>query len=314
MKLVLQCLAILVIAFLFLTGSALAGPQLNSSNRTGGPQGPVLDIIPSQNITSPLLDSLSPNEIFPDINLETVTRTIRIRPTETIHPVPTPKILRFDYPRPSGCIAAPAGEEDDNAGDGSGDAVPGVSPDWTESNFTKKREVSNASAANAGGSGGSFGGIGSTETRDGRVPDCLMKSKLLELLNDQNIVDYYTSPDNDLSHSASATLLGLTPGQYHSMDRLYDEDRGFIDYCYDTNPYPYWVWIDVNAEFQAMTARPRTFYTTLYVNTNGVEIPVINTVDTLSPEQMYIYTVYIPVKCEQVQNIDSMKLDFKQNP
>lgn len=172
--------------------------------------------------------------------------------------------------------------------------------------------MSGSSAFLTGGSGGSYGGIGNEETKDGRVPDCLMRNYMGEILDEPSFVDFYAGPDHDLHHPFTATLLGVDPGQYKFITRAVEEDRGFLDTCYDTNPIPYWVWIEVNAEFQTSIAKPRDFDTTLYVNSHGAEIPVMSTINTYYPDHMYNYTVYIPVKCEQVQEIDGVKLDFKQ--
>ena len=309
MKLHLQGSAILLIAFLFLAGCAPAAAQLTTGNGTGGSPDTALNSTapPAGNLTVPLAGNVSPGNGTPGTTAKPVPTTIHPRPTETIHPVPLPKILSLDYTKPSACTVTEGGEDDSGRRAGRG-----ILPGGDGLNITGDNPVSSSSVFLTGGSGGSYGGIGNEETKDGRVLDCLMRNYMDEILDEPSFVDFYAGPDRDLHYPFTATLLGVDPGQYKFITRVVEEDRGFLDTCYDTNPIPYWVWIEVDAEFQTSIAKPRDFDTTLYVNSHGAEIPVMSTINTYYLDHMYNYTVYIPVKCEQVQEIDSVKLNFKQ--
>jgi len=295
--------AILFIALLFLAGGVMADTQLTPGNGTYTAPGSAAS--PSLNITTLPPGSITAANWSPDRQLSAIIRSVRVRPTETPRQSPTPKIIEFAYTPPAGCIET---NEEGGGGDDSG-AGSGSSP---AANATDTDIPGGVYVPGPTGQQGSFGGLGSEETKDGRIPDCLMRSLFMELLDDQELVDLITSSDVDLSHPTRTVLFGMTPGQYHIMDRKIGEDRGLLDYCYDTNPSPYWSWVNVNAVFETRNARPENFTTTLVVDSHGAEIPALSTTDTFEPDRLYNFTAYIPVKCQQAHHITNVKLNFTQ--
>jgi hypothetical protein len=307
MRLLRHDLSVLFFTILLLTGCAQAASLFNTSNGTDIPAGdrPVSAVSWSVNLTGPLPGGNSVPDWSPDRQLSARIHPIHIRPAETIRPSPTPKVLQLDYSPPIGCTEYET-DEDSSGGDAGAGSY-------------GKDTALNSTGSGAGamwvfpeGQGGSYGGLGSEITRDFKVPDCLMKSMLLDQLDDPGIVELYTSPDNDISHPSRAVLLGLTPGQYEYISRKNTEDAGFIDYCYDTNPNPYWIWVEVNTTFQTRNARPENFTTRLEVSANGAVIPAISSTDRLEPDRDYNFRVFFPVKCQQAVQITGMKLNFTQ--
>jgi hypothetical protein len=144
-----------------------------------------------------------------------------------------------------------------------------------------------------------------TDTPDsgGQVANCIMVNAFQGWIGD---------PAYDLNHPQTAALFGVTPGEYEYFMRLYDEDAGLVDTCFDQPVAPLWEVMEVNAEFTTMNSRPVTFETTLYAQANGAKIPVLTTTDTLNPDQKYKFSAYFPVKKDQVQEISSLNIAFVQ--
>lgn len=137
----------------------------------------------------------------------------------------------------------------------------------------------------------------------GEVANCVMVKAFQGFIGD---------PSYDLNHPQTAVLFGVTPGEYEYFLRLYNENNGLVDSCFDQPAAPLWEVMQVNTEFTAMNSRPVTYEITLYARANGAKIPVITTSEKLNPDQKYNYTVYFPVKRDQVQDISGMNLEFVQ--
>ena len=137
----------------------------------------------------------------------------------------------------------------------------------------------------------------------GWVANCIMVNAFQGWIGD---------PAYDLNHPQTAALFGVTPGEYAYFTRLYTEDAGLVDTCFEQPIAPLWEVMEVNAEFTAMNSRPATYEITLFAQASGAKIPVLTTTDTLNPDQKYNLTVYFPVKKDQVQDISTLNLAFVQ--
>jgi hypothetical protein len=136
-----------------------------------------------------------------------------------------------------------------------------------------------------------------------QISDCVMGTILPKIAGD---------PTYGLNGSTNSRLSGFSDGELVKARRESTENAGAVDYCTGTIPAPYWNWLECKAILEQGVSQRGSYEVTLSTSYQGLKIPVRSSVETFEPNRQYPYTIYIPIKSDQVERVTTFEFGFVQ--
>jgi hypothetical protein len=136
-----------------------------------------------------------------------------------------------------------------------------------------------------------------------QVPDCVMGTILPDIAGD---------PTYGLNSSKNSWLSGFSDGELVKAKRESAENAGAVNYCSGTIPASYWNWLECKAMIEPGGYQTETYEVTLSTSYQSLKIPVRRSVETFEPNRQYPYTIYIPIKSDQVERVTTFEFGFVQ--
>jgi|GEM_PF-4351819 len=135
------------------------------------------------------------------------------------------------------------------------------------------------------------------------IGNCTMAQLLPNITND---------PDYGLNSVKNYKLIFLSTGDFNRIIREYTEKKDSFYMCYGIPETPYWDIVQYNAIITARNANPTMYNVTTFVRFRGIDGPEYTTSMMLNPGQAYPMTIYIPIRSDQIQEIQTIDFRFKQ--
>lgn len=134
------------------------------------------------------------------------------------------------------------------------------------------------------------------------IPNCTMGQ----------LVPAVIEPGYGLNSIKEARLHFMSAGDFNKVIREYTENRDAFSVCYGVPETPYWGFVNVIGTLTARNSRPALYNISMIVIFRGTEGPAYHTEMTLNPGQEYPYSIYIPIKVDQIQSIEGITFRFDQ--
>lgn len=144
---------------------------------------------------------------------------------------------------------------------------------------------------------------GKTESEDRlRYSDCNMSVAFPDIYRDMS----YGINDKGASH-----ITAYSRGELSAiLNKRNSGNTGPVDYCYHTSGQPTWTILWYQAILHQGGTTPRVFNVTLYLNYRDIRTPVVTTTEIFSPQRDYPYSVFIPMKNEDLDKSYKFELSF----
>jgi hypothetical protein len=135
-----------------------------------------------------------------------------------------------------------------------------------------------------------------------RIPDCIM-GQILPVTHESGY---------GLNSIKEANLYFLSSGDFNKVMREYSENSDAYSVCYGIPETPYWGFMNVAGTFTARNPIPVKYNITMIVMFRGTEGPKYYMEMTMNPGQEYPFNVYIPIKVDQMPDIQVINFKFTQ--
>jgi hypothetical protein len=135
-----------------------------------------------------------------------------------------------------------------------------------------------------------------------RIPDCIM-GQILPVTHE---------PGYGLNSIKEANLYFLSSGDFNRVMREYSENSDAYSVCYGIPETPYWGFMNVAGTFTARNPIPVKYNITMIVMFRGTEGPKYYMEMTMNPGQEYPFSVYIPIKVDQMPDIQVINFKFTE--
>lgn len=126
------------------------------------------------------------------------------------------------------------------------------------------------------------------------------------------LVPAVAEPGYGLNSIRQSRLHFMSAGEFNQVIREYTENENAFSTCYGVPESPAWGFVNVLATVTARNSRPAMYNISMVVMFRGTEGPAYHTEMTLNPGQQYPFSIYIPIRVDQFQNIDSVAFSFRQ--
>lgn len=134
------------------------------------------------------------------------------------------------------------------------------------------------------------------------IPNCTMGQLVPEV----------NAPGYGLNSIKEANLHFMSAGDFNKVIREYTENRDAFSVCYGVPETPYWGFVNVIGTLTARNSRPAPYQISMVVIFRGTEGPAYQTEMILNPGQEYPYSIYIPIKVDQIQSIEGITFRFDE--
>jgi hypothetical protein len=134
------------------------------------------------------------------------------------------------------------------------------------------------------------------------IPDCTM-GQLLPVVHE---------PGYGLNSVKQSQLHFMSIGEFNQVIREYTEKKDAFSSCYGIPATPYWGFVNVGGTLTARNPRPAMYNITMIVIFRGSDGPKYYTNMTLQPGQEYPFSIYIPIRVDQMQGIEGISFKFNQ--
>lgn len=134
------------------------------------------------------------------------------------------------------------------------------------------------------------------------IPNCTM-GQLVPAVNEAGY---------GLNSIKEARLHFMSAGDFSKVIREYTENKDAFSVCYGVPETPYWGFVNVIGTLTARNSRPALYNISMIVIFRGSEGPAYHTEMILNPGQEYPYSIYIPIKVDQIQSIEGITFSFDQ--
>jgi hypothetical protein len=115
-------------------------------------------------------------------------------------------------------------------------------------------------------------------------------------------------------------LTAISAGEYNVFLRDYTEGKNEntkmigVSRCQGAISTPYWNFIQVHLLLSPRNSRPTNYTISINVHSRGNTIAQFNTTENLTMEQLTGFTTYIPLKTDEMDQIDNIDFSFTQLP